>query len=126
MGKHTINRGDWSDDRVKKIVAYLRNPKDDNYRIKRQIDYYRGEYKFTQSNGRLFATDNAGVKKEILSDSRVQKIVRDAYEKSDDHVGKIPKTTIALQKKYINVSHRKVERAIKSTTTYQLNDARTL
>jgi hypothetical protein len=124
--KHSINRGDWSDERVKRIVAYLRNPNADNYRIKRQLDYYRSEYKFTQTNGRLFATNNAGDKKEILPDSRVEKIVRDSYEKSDDHVGKIPKTTIALQKKYINVSHKKVERAIKSTTTYQLNDARTL
>ena len=116
-----INRGRWTQQRLRDIAAHLRGTENANGRD--TLKFY-SQYKFTTSNGRVYATDDEFGKREILTPERATKMIKDSYSKSEVHTGKIPTVYHTLSKKYIGISWPMVEKAIKSTRTYQLHDAR--
>lgn len=116
-----INRGRWSQKRIKDIVSHLQgNPTESG----EYTQLYYPDFKFTTASGRLYATDDTWGKREIISPERATKLIQQSYSKNDAHVGRIPSTFHTLRKKFIGVSYPLVEKAIKSTKTYQLHDAR--
>lgn len=121
---HQINRGKWTEDRIRKIKQYLRKPSaGDPDEVRTQLEHYKN-YRFKIKNGRLFVDVPGGDTKEILSDKQVHQKIRDMYAKDEEHVGRIPTIYHTLNKKFVNISWAKVEKAVKSTTNYQLYDAR--
>ena len=102
-----LNRANFKDERVEQIRKYLRDPSaGDPDNVKRQLDYFKN-YTFTLNNGKLFASRD-GVRKQILSDSEIEKKVAEIYDKKPDHYGKGPTLLAHMRQKYWNVSYQKV------------------
>ena len=120
-GTSRINRGRWSQQRIRDIISHLQGTPTPSGEY---TQLYYPQYKFSTTSGRLYATSEAEGKREILSPERATKLIQQAYSKSEGHVGRIPTTFHTMRKKYIGVSWPLVEKAIKSTKTYQLHDAR--
>ena len=121
VGTSKINRARWTRQRISDIIAHL-NGSDTKSGEYTQL--YYPQYKFTTKNGRLYAESPSDGKREILSPERATRMIQKSYSSSEGHVGRIPSTYHTLRKKYIGVSFPLVEKAIKSTKNYQLNDAR--
>ena len=118
-----LNRANFKDERVAQIRKYLRDPSaGDPDEVQQQLNYFK-KYKFSINNGKLFA-EHEGVRKQILSDSEIEKKVANIYDTKPDHYGRGPTLLAHMRQKYWNVSYKKIQRGLKSSKTYTLYDAR--
>lgn len=91
------------------VKRFLRTNRDPGG-IQRLFDKYPA-HKFRLQGRRLLIDYPNGQTKQLLSDSEVAKTVQSKY-KAVDHVGLTPKLYHALNKKFANVSYRKVQKLI--------------
>ena len=59
-----------------------------------------------------------------MSDTQADKKILDTYEKEDEVTGRIPTLFHHLNKKYVNMGYTRVQRVVRSSTSYQLYSAR--
>ncbi len=133
-----INRADWTKERIAAFKRYLAGDKEVTYRGKKKngepykkslkvaklIEYYGG-YNFSIGKGnRLMVSGEGHGPREILTDDQVVQRVQALYKHKETGLGKAPSIYQFMNQKYVNVSYRKVERAVKELPGYQKYQAR--
>ncbi len=139
MSGPQINRANWTKERVNAFRKYLGGDEDASFRgRKRNGDFYKSAvrvakligshrgYKFSIRGSDLIATDDAHGARKILTDAQVVSRAQALFKQKDNGMGKAPSIYHYLNKKFINVSYKKVETAIKALPSYQKFSARHL
>ena len=136
MGR--INRADWTKERIAAFRRYLAGDKDASYRgrkkngemyknalkVKKLMDHYEG-YNFSiGKQGKLMIEGENFAPREVLTDDQVAKKAVGYYKAEHLGLGKAPSIYHYMNRKYINVSYKKVEKAIQSLPSYQKYQAR--
>ena len=135
-----INRADWTKERIAAFKRYLAGDEDAEYRgrkkngemykkalkVRTLINYYNG-YKFSIGKGaKLLVSGEGHGPREVLTDDQVVKRAQALYKHKETGLGKAPSIYQYMNKQYVNVSYRKVERAIQALPSYQKYQARHL
>ena len=133
-----INRADWTKERIAAFKRFLAGDKEVAYRGKKKngepykkalkvaklIEYYQG-YDFSIGKGnKLMVSGEGHGPREILTDDQVVARVQALYKHKETGLGKAPSIYQFMTKKYVNVSYRKVERAVQALPGYQKYQAR--
>ena len=133
-----INRADWTKERIAAFRNFLAGNREATYRGKKKngelykkalsvaklIDYYKG-YDFSiGKQGKLMVSGEGHGPRQVLTDDQVAQKAIAYYKHKETGLGKAPSIYQFMNKKYVNVSYRKVERAIQSLPGYQKFQAR--
>lgn len=133
-----INRADWTKGRIAAFKRFLSGDKEAKYhgqkkngepyknplKVSKLIDYYQG-YTFSIGKGaKLMVSGEGHGPREVLTDEQVAKRARALYKHKETGLGKAPSIYQFMNKKFVNVSYRKVDRAIQGLPSYQKYQAR--
>ena len=132
-----INRADWTAERIAAFKRFLGGDTSAQYRgrkkngepykkalrVAKLVEYYKG-YDFSFRNGKLFAAGHGYGPREVLTDDQVKSKAIGYYKHKETGLGKAPSIYQHMNRKYVNVSYKKVERAIQSLASYQKFQAR--
>ena len=136
MGR--INRADWTKERIAAFKRYLAGDKQATYRGKKKngefyknalkvgklMEYYSG-YSFSIGKGsKLMVSGEGHGPREVLTDDQVKSKAQALYKHKETGLGKAPSIYQFMNKKFVNVSYRKVDRAIQELPGYQKFQAR--
>ena len=133
-----INRADWTKERIAAFRRYLAGETAAQYhgrkrngemykkalKVKTLIDYYNGYTFSIGKGGKLMVTGEGHGPREVLTDAQVMQKAVGYYKHKETGLGKAPSIYAYMNKYYVNVSYKKVERAIKGDTSYQKYEAR--
>ena len=150
----SINRADWSKDRIRAFISYLKGDKDAKFTgklrgggkgkptsVEKLISFYEPKFKFSTNKNALWVQDETFGKRRVLNDDQVsnfaERLFNNKYvfkNKKDDWtdnefkvgLGRAPSIYNYMKTKYVNVSYKKVETAIKKQPMYQKYQARHL
>ncbi len=132
-----INRADWTKERIRAFRRYLGGDQGAEYhgrkkngepykkalKVSTLMEYYKG-WTFSFRNGKVYAQGNNMPPRAILTDDQVRAKAVALYRSKEVGLGKAPSIYQFMNRKYINVSYKKVEAAIKGTESYQKYQAR--
>ena len=136
MGR--INRADWTKERITAFRRYLAGDKQASYhgrkkngemykkalKISQLMDYYK-EYTFSiGKGGKLMVIGEGYGPREVLTDDQVARRAIAFYKARETGLGKAPSIYQFMNRKYVNVSFKKVNNAIQGLASYQKYQAR--
>ena len=133
-----INRADWTKDRIQAFKRFLAGETAAQYhgrkkngemykkalKVKTLIDYYSGYTFSIGKKGKLMVAGEGHGPREILTDEQVMNKAKALYKHKETGLGKAPSIYQYMNRYYVNVSYKKVERAIQGDTSYQKYEAR--
>lgn len=135
-----INRADWTKERIAAFRKFLAGDQDAEYhgrkkngemykkalKVRTLIAYYKGYTFSIGKGGKLMVSGEGHGPREVLTDEQVAKRAQGLYKHKETGLGKAPSIYQHMNKKYVNVSYRKVDRAIQQLPSYQKYQARHL
>ena len=136
MGR--INRADWTKERIAAFKRYLAGDKQASYHgrkkngemykkslsIRKLMDYY-ADYTFSIGRGGKLMVNGEGFgPREVLTDEQVAQKAIAFYRAKETGLGKAPSIYQFMNRKYVNVSFKKVNAAIQGLASYQKYQAR--
>ena len=113
----SINKANWSAERILAFKKYLGGDKDITFRgknangqyykkqlrVSKLIDYYSPRT-FSVKKGSLFVNDDKFGSRRILTDKQVEKIARQLYRDKATGVAKVPSIYQLMKTKFVGVS----------------------
>lgn len=132
-----INRANWTKERIAAFRRYLGGDTDATFRGRKKngdfykkalkvstlVDYYK-PLTFSFRKGTVWVEGGGHGPRQILTDDQVAHKAKILYQRKDNGLGKAPSIYNYLNRKYVNVSYKKVERGIQSLPAYQKYEAR--
>ena len=133
----SINRAQWSPERILAFKKYLQGDTDAKFRgknsngqyyksptkVAKLIEYYKPR-SFSVRKGHVYVTDEKYGSRRILTDKQVATIAVSLYRSKEAGVAKTPSIYNLMKTKYVNVSYNKVKAAIQGLASYQKFEAR--
>jgi len=132
-----INRANWTKERIAAFRKYLGGDTDATFRgrkangdfykkalsVSKLIDYYK-PLTFSFRKGAVYVEGGGHGPRMILTDDQVATKARGLYQQKENGLGKAPSIYNFMKTKYVNVSYKKVEKAIQALPAYQKYEAR--
>jgi hypothetical protein len=133
----SINRAQWSPERILAFKKFLSGDKGANFRgkkpngefykkalsVSKLIDYYKPKT-FSVKKGHVYVNDEQFGSRRILTDKQVANTAISLYRNKGVGVAKTPSIYNLMKTKFVNVSYKKVEAAVKGLPSYQKYQAR--